>query len=183
MATQHPPFHRAELSDKYYSKIVDGKFKELFEDDNLSEDLMDLFERMFSLDPYDRYTLEEIKEHSWYNGPVASYEDIVSDFQQRMELQEQNKHRAGKSHSNVVQKPDLNSHHAVHEKHAKKFTPFFDVRDGEELVDVMVNFAKDSKIGYEKSKDFFRVFLIINNFGVETKIIGNVLKKAHGDER
>lgn len=88
IATQHPPFLRADPNDKYYKKIHDGKWEKFWSihaDENLSSSFIDLLTKMLSSNPKDRLSLEQIKQHEWYNGPVPSADDIISEFTKRKE--------------------------------------------------------------------------------------------------
>jgi serine/threonine protein kinase len=38
--------------------------------DNVSEECRDLIERILRLEPQDRITMPEIRQHPWFGGPV-----------------------------------------------------------------------------------------------------------------
>ena len=70
MLTGRYPFYAATLDDKRYSHLIEGKveaFWKTFENKiDISEDVKDLLVHMFAYNPIDRYTLEQIEEHNWY---------------------------------------------------------------------------------------------------------------------
>jgi serine/threonine protein kinase len=89
LLSQHPPFVKAEPTDPYYKRICKDngahidKFWKVYEDEEFSNDFIDLFSRMWAYDPEDRMSLEEVKNHIWYNGPVASEGEIITSFNVR----------------------------------------------------------------------------------------------------
>lgn len=67
MVTGHPPFH--STLDLNYQHINEGRlgFIVNFWEYTLSDELIDLLEKMLSLDPRRRLSLEQIKNHQWMN--------------------------------------------------------------------------------------------------------------------
>jgi len=41
---------------------------------------------MLQYDPTHRLSLEEVRAHPWYNGPVPDYETIRKDFERRKKM-------------------------------------------------------------------------------------------------
>ena len=81
MVAGTPPFSLAKDDDGYYKTIISKKF-ELFWRYHIrgkpsgqyffSEDFKNLMQHMLSNDPTERLSIQEIKEHPWYKGPVAT---------------------------------------------------------------------------------------------------------------
>lgn len=84
-----PPFNLAKMTDPHYKlfntnpqlfwKIHFRKFKT----DLPSGQVKDLISKMMAADPEDRITLEEIREHEWFNGPMPTEEEILAEFTER----------------------------------------------------------------------------------------------------
>jgi serine/threonine protein kinase len=174
MTTQHPPFIRAEPSDKYFKKIYDGnwnKFWEVHDEEKLSASFIDLMTKMLAFNPHERLTMKQIKEHEWFNGPVPSSEDIKAAFEDRLSLMKKQKHHHAKSTNSKVAPPE------------RRLTKFFDVSDGDDLLNILLKFAEINGIAYDKSKEFFRAELQVEEIGQETSILASVLKKPNSDQR
>lgn len=179
---QHPPFVKAEPSDRYYRRIAKDngaqidKFWRVYEDEDFSDEFIDLFSRMVAYDPDDRITLEEVKEHAWFNGPVASEGEIITSFNLRkLKIQNQGKFQITKG--DKEKKKDKKS------KKVKKFTKFFDANDGDLLVDAVVECAEKKKHDYVKSEDYYRVEVKITKGGETTKVVVNVVKNPDRESR
>lgn len=177
LVTQHPPFIRADSGDRFYKTIVKNKWKKFWDvhsDIPLSKDFIDFFSRMVNQDPEKRMDLEELKAHAWFNGPVPSDEEIYGDFKKRKRLLK-------KSAKKSTDKKD-----STEEKKAKlpaKYTKFYDIDDAEVLIDLVIDCAKEHKISFEKSKEYFRVELKLDDEGSKTHIVVNVLKKPDSTNR
>jgi len=186
LLTQHPPFVRAENDDRYYKKIITGKWKEFWAihaDENLDESFQDLFSRMVALEPSERLSLEEVKNHKWFKGPVASKKEIIKKFNRRkLSL----KPKVSESDAVIApehKKAKSNTRGSKAHKKVKKYTKFLEVTDGDVLVDHVVEFAQNQGIGVEKSKDFFRADLKIVEGSIQTSVQVNVLKKPEQEMR
>ena len=70
MLTGRYPFYAASLTDNRYQHLIKGSseaYWETFEHKiALSDDVKDLLINMFAYHPHQRYTLELISEHPWY---------------------------------------------------------------------------------------------------------------------
>ena len=85
MFTQHPPFTRGEPSDPFY-KFVCANRADIFwkaHSNNkpngaafFSDDFKDLITSMLQFDPSKRLSMAQVKAHPWYNGDVATIEEI-----------------------------------------------------------------------------------------------------------
>jgi serine/threonine protein kinase len=94
MATKHCPFIRAEGVDKYYRHIVNQDFDSFWkmhiksngERKQFSSEFKDLINGLFNVNASERLTIEEIKAHKWYNGPVSTDEEIKLEFNLRRRI-------------------------------------------------------------------------------------------------
>jgi BR serine/threonine kinase len=94
MATKHCPFIRAEATDKYYSHIVKHDFGSFWkmhrksngEQKTFSSEFKDLMNGLLNDNVYDRLTIEQIKAHEWYNGPIATDDEISLEFRLRRRI-------------------------------------------------------------------------------------------------
>ena len=94
-----PPFAKADpKSDPHYKLICAGrndvfwkahergKQKQAGKDTFFSEEFRDLMNAMLALDPATRPTIEQIKGHAWFNGPLVDESALRSEFLQRKKL-------------------------------------------------------------------------------------------------
>lgn len=51
-----------------------------------SDDFMDLIHHMLALDSSKRFNIEQIKKHSWYNGPIVEKNKIKEEFLERKKI-------------------------------------------------------------------------------------------------
>jgi len=87
--TQHPPFTKGVPEDPFY-RLICANRADLFwrahsknkpnGAEFFSEDFKNLITAMLQFDPAHRLSLAEIKAHPWFNGPVATLEDIQQEF-------------------------------------------------------------------------------------------------------
>ena len=181
LVTQHPPFTRADPVDPHYKNVMSKSWKNFWDvhrDSKVSTDFKDLMTKMFSYDPKERLSLEQIKAHPWFCGKTASSKDIIKEFTKRQKKINKNKKKSEKKDS----KPKSDKDSKVEAK-PKKFTKFFDVKDGDDLINEIVMFCKDNEYKYHKSKDFFKVDLSIKQSGSRVRISANVLKKPNEELR
>lgn len=85
MFTQHPPFTRGEPSDPFY-KFICANRADIFwkaHSNNkpggaafFSDSFKDMITSMLAFDPANRLTMAQVKAHPWYNGDVATIEEI-----------------------------------------------------------------------------------------------------------
>ena len=163
---------------------------------NCIDSFKDLFQRMVAFNPEDRPTLEEIKNHEWMNGPTPTIDQIKEEFSSRKsvvekklnksevtsgetaetsinsETKEENKNNTSdKSHKNSIPKDN------------KRYTAFFNVDDPEDLVNVVLNFAKAYNLPFFKHEEYYRVELKIKHNSERVNIVANILKKAEDNSR
>ena len=86
------PFGIASSRDQYYSlfKLKNNFFWKTHSTreakDFFSEEFKNLINGMLNIKPLERFTLEEIKQSDWYNGPLPTDDEIVSEFNRRKEI-------------------------------------------------------------------------------------------------
>ena len=81
MAVGKAPFEiAATLQDDYYKLLAKGKIAKywgIYDPKNtLSEELKHLVTRMFSYNPWERLTLDEVRNHPWMAGPMATSVEV-----------------------------------------------------------------------------------------------------------
>ena len=89
--TQRPPFTSANPQDPHYRLIAAGRAELFWQahaeaesgQDIYTDEFKDLFQRMMTLNPAQRPTIQEIMQHPWMQGPVPSADDVKQDFTQR----------------------------------------------------------------------------------------------------
>jgi len=134
LVTQQTPFTTADEQDKYYSHVINGEWKKYWQSQkssNLSKSFKDLIQKMIDPEPSNRLTLDELKNHSWYAGKMLSDEEM------HLRLVARKEYRLSASSKIVgeVKQPENTVKGTV-----KKYTRFFSVDDGDELVDTIIDF-------------------------------------------
>ena len=92
--TQRPPFTSANPQDPHYRLIAAGRANLFWQahaeaengEDIYTAEFKDLFEKMMTLNPANRPTIEEIYAHPWMQGTVPSEEEVKADFAVRKSL-------------------------------------------------------------------------------------------------
>jgi len=125
MLSGTPPFAKADpKSDPHYKLFVAGrqdvfwkaheknKPKQPGQENFYSLEFRDLINAMLSLEPANRPTLEQIKGHAWYNGPIADVSSLKAEFLQRKKMvdAELQKQREAKQKQKLMAK--MQTHHA-----------------------------------------------------------------------
>ena len=73
------PFKEARKEEYFYNLILTGQIDTYFSKVNgchLSEDFKDLILRLFSYNPEERLTLEQLKSHPWVTNSNIDYENM-----------------------------------------------------------------------------------------------------------
>lgn len=89
MYSQNPPFTKAITTDPYYKLISnrEDKFWQLHSRNKpvnyYSDEFKSLITEMLALDPAQRLTISQIKAHPWFNGPIATAEEVGNDLRLR----------------------------------------------------------------------------------------------------
>jgi len=151
LITQHPPFVRADLSDRYYKRICHGNkstIQRIFREDDLSDEFVDMFTKMINYNSEERLSLAAIKEHDWYNGPLPSQDEIFKDFLKRQKVL-------------ISKKKKESSKKKTTKSKKRKLTKYYFVNDADELVSLVVQYALCKNYKFVKSEEYFRVELTI----------------------
>jgi serine/threonine protein kinase len=196
LLSQHPPFLRAEEGDRYYKKIIQerwDRFWEIYNDENFSESFKDMFSKMVSPNPDERLTLEEVKAHEWFNGPTMTHDEILEEFflrqsklikNRELKSKKQKKEKFDDDDEETDATPSGNKHKKKKNKPMyKKYTKFFEVSDGDDLINAIVDVANKKGYGIDKSPDYFRVTLDAKNDKYEVSMTINVLKSPEEEKR
>eukprot|EP01017_Pseudomicrothorax_dubius_P032149 TRINITY_DN4176_c0_g2_i4.p1 TRINITY_DN4176_c0_g2~~TRINITY_DN4176_c0_g2_i4.p1 ORF type:complete len:469 (-),score=107.60 TRINITY_DN4176_c0_g2_i4:27-1433(-) len=90
------PFSRAVLADPLYMNIATQKYDVYWSSINsrrpsLSPEFQDLINFMLALDPAQRLSIAEIKEHPWYKGELPRVEEIFTFMRKTTDLIENEK--------------------------------------------------------------------------------------------
>jgi len=92
LVSGHPPFVKADpRSDTYYKSFCKNKSKSFWnkhestkakedDEDFYSPEFRDLIDGMLAPLAEDRLTIEQVKQHPWFNGPTISMEDLKKEF-------------------------------------------------------------------------------------------------------
>lgn len=97
MVAGHPPFGQASPKDPHYKALAMGNTKAFWTAHSrrkpggeafFSAEFKDLCEGIWKLDPNDRFTMAQIKSHTWYDGPTPSPSEIYTEFAKRDQANE-----------------------------------------------------------------------------------------------
>jgi serine/threonine protein kinase len=120
-----PPFAKADpKSDPHYKLICAGKQdvfwkahernkpktagKETF----YSDEVRDMINARLALDPAQRPTIEQIKGHAWYNGPLADITALKAEFVQRKKMVDAELKRQREAKKQQKLMAQMQNHHA-----------------------------------------------------------------------
>lgn len=88
----HPPFSLAKASDSYYGLICMNNHEKFWHFHSrkkapgfYSDDFKNLINAMLAFDPTQRPSIAEIKAHPWFNGPTATHQEVLEEFNTRRE--------------------------------------------------------------------------------------------------
>lgn len=159
MMTQRCPFARAHPSDEFYTYVIMKDWEgfwyahSLVGDSplNLSDEFKDLFSKMVVVSVDERLTLEEVKQHKWYNGPLPTHQEIFENFSYRklvkngqLNIEDIPPQQAlGEDHLPPLPKenccksnsPRENDVVEAMQRMSKKYTRYFRIKDGDILID------------------------------------------------
>ena len=100
MYSHNPPFAKADRNDPFYRMLLnqEDRFWSAHSRNkpagHYTPEFKDLLKRMLLIDPQQRITIEQIKEHPWYNGAVSSAEDILNEVTARRDKVQEAAERA-----------------------------------------------------------------------------------------
>jgi serine/threonine protein kinase len=166
MITQHSPFTQADPTDRYYKLISQGRWEQfwnIYGQDTISDTFKDLFQKMMSYNPKDRLSLEEVKQHPWFMGTVAEVKKVRKSLYRRSKKLDKRKDKG--------------------DDELRLVTKFYDVDNGDTLVDAAVDVAEEQGYKYKKSKEFYRIIIKIQDEGITTRVQVNVVKKPDEEMR
>ena len=99
MVARHPPFNKADpREDSFYKNLCLNRPDIFWKNHSMnkpkqmgyfSDSFKHLITFMLQLDPTHRLSLEEVKAHDWYNGPVPSDEEVKQEFKMRKQIIDQ----------------------------------------------------------------------------------------------
>jgi serine/threonine protein kinase len=172
MVTQRFPFKSAEPSDEFYQYIILKDFEGFWNAhseidpfiNDLSEEFKDLFCSMVVVDGKERTTIKEVLKHKWYNGPLLRHQDIFENFSFRRlvkngelkfdDIPDEGSAAPISPRNTVPSKvtksssPDRKLRQEM-EKMTKIYTDYYECRDGDLLLNEIVNFAKTYKYSHK----------------------------------
>lgn len=193
MVTQIPPFQMAHPKDGWYKFVCSNRMDKFwkYHTQNLpegsppfSKSFKDMMNWIFNFDHTTRPSLAEIKAHEWYNGPVATKEEIKEEFEQRRDLLEANsaepvpetnisqeEYDKNSVHRSVAtgevesgdDLPKLTRKEAVYVPYINTFTKFYSKSDVNELFAVAATFALNNSSDYEFSAEEYSATINISD--------------------
>ena len=125
MLSGNPPFLKADAkSDSYYKLFKTNEqltfwtahsnhmTEQLGREGFYSEEFMDLMNGMLAYNPQNRPTIEQIKAHPWYNGPIADIQALQTEFMERRVMvdDEMRQQREASKEAKLLAKLQNNSH-------------------------------------------------------------------------
>lgn len=196
MVTQHPPFSKASRHDRYYRKVLTGdleKFWAIHEskikiaEEKLSPAFKDLFIKMIGYDVSKRLTIEEIKQHEWFKGPVSSPDDIFETFKARYQVLQERFTDSKDTNNNswllnsweIPNDDDVKPAKLGFAKKGlqmKKYSEYFKYINAESLLAAVVKFAESNDIKCLKDSNLFWVHLESQSDDATFTIKVNILK-------
>lgn len=167
MLSAHPPFYKADYRDTYYKYICMHKHDVFWlhqernkPKDNgknfYSEELRNLLNGMLEPDPTKRLTIEQIIEHSWYNGPVITLKELKREFKQRRKSIDQELEKQKQENAEIRKQAEERMGNAfVAEMHGIRPYRSSQVQSIEEKLGSKVDLKAMRKIqNYQKSMGF-----------------------------
>lgn len=118
LSAGYPPFEHAQQTDYWYKDLMEKpgkpakpvKFWKKHREAGLSEDLQDFINNLLASDPHKRFTIDQIREHRWFQGRKLTQEELkeqltsrlatvqrerLNDVEKKMEQMDSIKKRAG----------------------------------------------------------------------------------------
>jgi serine/threonine protein kinase len=119
LLTGYPPFEQAQKKDRWYAPLVYGDHKRFWKGHRgcsiqKNSQVKDLIQKMLEFDPKKRISINELKQHAWYNGKILEGKELVKALRGRhhkMEIKRRNDAKKSKDLQNSITKkrpiPDL----------------------------------------------------------------------------
>ncbi len=100
MVARHPPFSAAIPSQVHFYKLFchnNPAFWKAVEANKppgtFSPEFKDLVNKLMALEPANRPTIAQIKQHAWYTGPVATLDELKKEFEARRSKELESYHK------------------------------------------------------------------------------------------
>ena len=173
LVTKRVPFNQSDVCDGYYRYIIkrnDSYYWRLQGDDTMSEAFKDLFLKMVSYDPTSRLTIKDIKNHPWFKGTLLSQEEMYQRMCIRMKKNRTNSFKTVKT--SEARKRSFSTRNS---NPTKKHSQIYFDKNGDEIVNALVDALKTKGHTYSKSKDFYQVQLVSGAGCDQSKIIISVV--------
>jgi len=102
------PFRKASVKDRWFKMIHSGKWQKFFEyherSHKFSGEQKILIKGLLEPNPENRWTLDEVKRCSWYNGKKISQEEVARRLKLRKKIVDETKFKAMKSGAKSTRK-------------------------------------------------------------------------------
>ena len=156
MITQHPPFGKAVPTDPHYKLVCANrldlfwKFHSRSKEGGLgffSEEFISLMSCMLQLDPNHRPSISEIKSHPWYNGEIATVEEVKEEFAKRKAMLDGQAIDNDQPEPTAQPSPNVFQQHVAHRG--------LDDKEEESKLPTLKRTAKAYLDGYGKVTQFF----------------------------
>ncbi|OMJ87412.1 hypothetical protein SteCoe_10921 [Stentor coeruleus] len=92
MYSRFPPFYKADTIDRFYKSFINDndKFWEYVSSRHhpgfYTHEFIDLINKMLIHDPNRRITIDEIREHPWFSGPMSNIADVAESIKKAINL-------------------------------------------------------------------------------------------------
>ena len=173
MVTQRLPFLRADPDDEYYSFIIIKDFKgfwDLHAQDqpeilNLSNKFKDFFCKIVVANGKERPKIKKIKKHPWYQKSTPTHQEIYENFSYRKLVKNEELEVEDIPNTNSIvyvlnspeehvklfsdEKKEIQIALQEMEKMPKKYTQYFKCRDGDFMIQEVINFSKMNKYSHK----------------------------------
>ena len=74
------PFIKAKIGDPYFNLLYYRKWEQFWtvheKNINFSNEFKELIQGMLTYEPSERLNLDEVENHSWFNGPMLEGQDL-----------------------------------------------------------------------------------------------------------
>lgn len=195
MCTWFTPFLKAHKSDQYYSKVIEDKWDELWEQyyemDNFitpfSPGFKDLISKLLTPNPRKRLTIQKIKQHEWFKGKVASEAEIFEEMTKRWNnilLNQSTEHHSTDDDSHKGSESLIKYNNSSqfkwfdliwHKSSQIRFSQFYQVKDGDELLRPIEQYVIEKDFIYIKSSNELKLDIIIKTDSEITNLTFKIL--------
>jgi len=122
MVAGNPPFRESSLSDPHYNLIRSNRIDTFWHVhsrnregglDFFSEDFRHLINGLLSLNPHERPSLAEIREHPWYTATIPTKEEMFEELEKRRQQIEESNNQSEEEVPDTSEGQTLYTHHQV----------------------------------------------------------------------